>query len=158
MTESQQGNENLETTQEQVIEDAHVTISTVTKRAEVPASTLLSILVSVIPESSPVFINFPQSSHTFTPTPIPATPTFPPTIETSNPLANLPDFSSVFQFNDKISALEKEVAELKKDLLHTQVTSLVDEHLDTRLGETREEFVNLLLESFTARIKEQVKD
>ncbi|GKA17390.1 hypothetical protein Tco_0697227 [Tanacetum coccineum] len=48
---------------------------------EVPrtqAPTLLSIPVSVIPESSPVFTNFPQSSHTFTPTPILATPTPPP--------------------------------------------------------------------------------
>ncbi|GJT52172.1 hypothetical protein Tco_0978329 [Tanacetum coccineum] len=128
---------------------------------EVPrtqAPTLLSIPVSVIPESSPVFTNFPQSSHTFTPTPILATPTPPPTIETSNPLANLPDFSSVFRFNDRISALEKEVVELKKDPLHTQVTSLVNEHLDTRLGETREEFMNLILEHFTTRIKEQVKD
>ncbi|GJT02003.1 hypothetical protein Tco_0823172, partial [Tanacetum coccineum] len=122
------------------------------------APTLLSILVSVIPESSPVFTNFPQSSHIFTPTPILATPTPPLTIETSNPLANLPDFSSVFRFNDRISALEKEVVELKKDPLHTQVTSLVDEHLDIRLRETREEFMNLLSESFTARIKEQVKD
>ncbi|GJT88852.1 hypothetical protein Tco_1070569 [Tanacetum coccineum] len=68
---------------------------------EVPrtqAPTLLSIPVLVIPESSPVFTNFLQSSHTFTPTPILATPTPPPTIETSNPLANLPDFSSVFRF------------------------------------------------------------
>ncbi|GJS19880.1 hypothetical protein Tco_0448512 [Tanacetum coccineum] len=174
MTKSQQGNENLETTQEQVIEDAYVTISTVTKRAEVlvtsssrssdlaskflnfsdipntdaeivspldvpvhhevlrtEAPTLLSIPVSVIPESSSVFTNFPQSSHTFTPTPILATPTPPPTIQTKNPLSNLPDFS---------------------------FTSLVDEHLDTRLGETREEFMNFLSESFTTRIKEQVKD
>ncbi|GJT57140.1 hypothetical protein Tco_0992194 [Tanacetum coccineum] len=61
---------------------------------EVPrtqAPTLLSIPVSVIPESSPVFTNFPQSSHTFTPTPTP-----PPTIQTTNPLSNFPDFSSVF--------------------------------------------------------------
>ncbi|GJS26921.1 hypothetical protein Tco_0487541 [Tanacetum coccineum] len=128
---------------------------------EVPrtqAPTLLSIPVSVIPESSPVFKNFPQSSHTFTPTPILATPTPPPIIQTTNPLSNLPDFSFVFRFNDRISALEKEVAKLKKDPLHTQVTSLVYEHLDTRLGETREEFMNFLLESFTARIKEKVKD
>ncbi|GJV38874.1 hypothetical protein Tco_1417314 [Tanacetum coccineum] len=55
-------------------------------------------------------------------------------------------------------ALEKEVAEIKKDPLHTQVISLVDEHLDTRLGETKEELMNFLLESLTARIKEQVKD
>ncbi|GJY83104.1 hypothetical protein Tco_0496480 [Tanacetum coccineum] len=38
MTEAQQGNENLETTQEQVVEDAHVTISTVLKKTEVPVT------------------------------------------------------------------------------------------------------------------------
>ncbi|GKA60311.1 hypothetical protein Tco_0759718 [Tanacetum coccineum] len=38
MTEAQQGNENLETTQEQVVEDAHVTISTVPKKTEVPVT------------------------------------------------------------------------------------------------------------------------
>ncbi|GJZ15571.1 hypothetical protein Tco_0551248 [Tanacetum coccineum] len=201
MTEAQQGNQNLETTQEQVVEDAHVTISTVPKKKEVPvtsssgssdlaseflnfsdipqtdaeivslldvhvqhevhrtqAPTLLTIPVLVIPESSPIFTNIPQSSYTFTPTLIQATPTPPPTIETINPLSNLLDFSSVFRFNDRITALEKEVADLKKYPLHTQVTSLVDSHLDIRLGETREELMNFLLESLTERIKEQVKD
>ncbi|GJV56593.1 hypothetical protein Tco_1457598 [Tanacetum coccineum] len=178
MTEAQQGNENLETTQEQVVEDAHVTISTVLKKTEIPvtkivspldvhiyhevlrtqAPTLLTIPVSVIPESSSVFTNIPQSSYTFTPTPIQATRTPPPIIETTNPLPNLSDFSSVFRFNDRITTLEKEVANLKKDPLHTQVTSLVDSHLDTRFGETRQEFMNFLSESLTARIKEQVKD
>ncbi|GKF87197.1 hypothetical protein Tco_0258074, partial [Tanacetum coccineum] len=38
MIDAQQGNENLETTQEQVVEDAHVTISTVTKKTEVPVT------------------------------------------------------------------------------------------------------------------------
>ncbi|GJV07868.1 hypothetical protein Tco_1345524 [Tanacetum coccineum] len=100
---------------------------------EVPrtqAPTLLLIPVSVIPESSPVFINIPQSSQTFTHTPILATPTPPPIIQTTNPLSNLPDFSSVFRFNDRISALEKEVAELKKDPLHTQVTSIKEQVKD----------------------------
>ncbi|GJV39984.1 hypothetical protein Tco_1418424, partial [Tanacetum coccineum] len=36
MIDAQQGNENLKTTQEQVIEDAHVTISTIMKKTEVP--------------------------------------------------------------------------------------------------------------------------
>ncbi|GJW34570.1 hypothetical protein Tco_0054602 [Tanacetum coccineum] len=199
MTEAQQGNENLETTQEQVIEDAHVTISTISKKPEVhvtssscssdlaskflnfsdipqtdaeivspldvhvhhevprtQARTLLTIPVSVIPKSSLVITNIPQSSYTFTSTPIQATPTLPLIIETTNPLSNLPDFSSVFQFNDRITALEKEVVDLKKDPLHTQVTSLVNSHLDTRLGETRQEFMNFHSESLTTRIKEQL--
>ncbi|GKE81193.1 hypothetical protein Tco_1551193, partial [Tanacetum coccineum] len=146
----------LITTQEQVVEDAHVTISTVPKKIEVPvtsssrssdlaskflnfsdipqtdaeivspldvhvhhevprtqAPTLLTIPVSVIPESSPGFTNIPQSSHAFTPTPIQATPTPPPTIETTNPISNLPDFATVFRFNDRITELEKEVVEIK---------------------------------------------
>ncbi|GKA96498.1 retrovirus-related pol polyprotein from transposon TNT 1-94, partial [Tanacetum coccineum] len=199
MNEAQQGNENLETTQEQVVDDAHVTITIVTKKTEVPvtsssrssdlaskflnfsdipqadaeivspldvhvhhevprtqAPTLLTIPVSVITESSPVLTNIPQSSQTFTPLPILTTPTPPPTIETTNPLLTLPAFASVFRFNDRITTLEKEVAKLKKDPLHTQVTTLVDEHLDTRLGETREEFMNFLSESLTARIKEKL--
>ncbi|GKB97121.1 hypothetical protein Tco_0983258 [Tanacetum coccineum] len=175
MIDAQQGNENLETTQEQVVEDTHVTIYTVKKKTEVPvtssshvyvhhevprthAPTLLTIPVFVIIESSPVLTNIPQSSQTFTPPPILTTPTPPPTIETTNPLSTLPDFASVFRFNDRITVLEKEAAKLKRDPLHTQVTNLVDEHLDTRLGETREEFMNFLSESLTARIKEQVKD
>ncbi|GKD73314.1 hypothetical protein Tco_1331596, partial [Tanacetum coccineum] len=201
MNDAQQGNENLETTQEQVVEDAHVTISTVTKKTEIPvttysrssdlaskflnlsdsphtyveiispldvhvrhevprthAPTLLIIPISVITESSPVYTNIPQSSQTFTPPPILTTPNPPPTIETTNPLFALPDFTSVFRFNNRITTLEKEVAELKKYPLHTQVTTLVYEHLDTRLGETREEFMKFLLESLTTRIKEQVKD
>ncbi|GJX82855.1 hypothetical protein Tco_0332336 [Tanacetum coccineum] len=201
MIDAQQGNKNLETTQEQVVEDAHVTISTITKKTEVPvtssscssdlaskflnfldiphtdaeivspldvhvhhevprtlAPTLLTIPVFVITESSLVYTNILQSLQTFTPLPILTTPNPSPTIETTNPLSILPDFASVFRFNDRITTLEKEVAKLKKDPLHTQVTKLVDEHLDTWLGETIEEFMNFFLESLTARIKEQVKD
>ncbi|GJW66353.1 hypothetical protein Tco_0120777 [Tanacetum coccineum] len=56
-----------------------------------------------------------------------------------------------------VTTLEKEVAELKKDPLHTQVTALVDDHLDARLGATRDEFMNYLSASITAWITEQVK-
>ncbi|GJX14062.1 hypothetical protein Tco_0205820 [Tanacetum coccineum] len=157
MNDAQQGNENLETAQEQVVEDAHVTISTVTKKTEVlvtsssclsdlaskflnfsdiphadaeivspldvhvhhevprtQAPTLLIIPVSVITESSPIYTNIPQSSQTFTPPPILTAPNPPLTIKTTNPLSTLPDFASVFRFNDRITTLEKEVVELKK--------------------------------------------
>ncbi|GJV28230.1 hypothetical protein Tco_1384678 [Tanacetum coccineum] len=157
MTEAQQGNENLETTQEQVIEDAHVTVYTVPKKTEVPATS--SFRSSDLASK---FLNFSDISQTnaeiVSPLDVHATPTPPPTIETTNPLSNLPNFSSVFRFNDRITAMEKEVADLKKDPLHTQVTCLVDSYLDTRLGETRQEFMNFLSESLTVRIKEQLKD
>ncbi|GJY25238.1 hypothetical protein Tco_0399964 [Tanacetum coccineum] len=42
MNEAQKGNENLETTQEQVVDDAHVIITIVTKKTEVPVTSLLA--------------------------------------------------------------------------------------------------------------------
>nr|GEX34761.1 hypothetical protein [Tanacetum cinerariifolium]GEZ16340.1 hypothetical protein [Tanacetum cinerariifolium] len=108
---------------------------------EVPiinTSTLLTVSVSVIPEASPVCTTIPQLSQTFTSLPLQTTPTPPPTIETTNIPLLILDFASVFRFNDRVIALEKDVAELKKDPLHTQVTALVDDHLDTRMGATKE--------------------
>ncbi|GJV04433.1 hypothetical protein Tco_1338002 [Tanacetum coccineum] len=57
-----------------------------------------------------------------------------------------------------VIALEKEVAELKKDPFHTQVTALVDDHLDARLGETKDEFMNFLSALLIVRITKQVKN
>ncbi|GJS03297.1 hypothetical protein Tco_0319805 [Tanacetum coccineum] len=128
---------------------------------EVPSTLtpiLLTVPILIITESSPIYTAIPQSLPSLTPPPPLSTPTPPPTTKTTNPLSILPDFASVFQFNNRIIALEKEVAELKKDPLHTKVTTLVDNHLETRLGDTREEFMNFLSVSLTARIKEQVRD
>ncbi|GJV79220.1 hypothetical protein Tco_1515090 [Tanacetum coccineum] len=199
MTNVQQGNENPEIIQ--VIEDAHVILSTVPQKTKVPVTnsshsfdlaakflnfsdiphtdaeivspidvhvhhevprqqtpTLLTVLISVISDSSPVFSIVIPSLPSFTPPPQKSTSTPPPTTEATNPPSTLLDFASVFQFNNRVTTLEKEFAEFKKDHLHTQVTALVDDHLDTRLGATREEFINFLSASLTIRITEQVKN
>ncbi|GJR99103.1 hypothetical protein Tco_0315612 [Tanacetum coccineum] len=145
MTNILQGNENLEISQ--VIEDAYVTLSTIPQKTEVLVSSSsnssdLAVISTVIPQS-------------FTPPPLLSTPTPPPTTEATNPPSTLPDFASVFQFNNIVITLEQEVAELKNDPLHTQVTALVDEHLDAKLGATRNDFMNFLSASLTARITEQ---
>ncbi|GKB93163.1 hypothetical protein Tco_0979300, partial [Tanacetum coccineum] len=129
---------------------------------EVPSNqtpTLLTVPVLVITESSPIYTTvIPQSLLSFTLPPPQSTPTPPPTNEATNPLSGLLNFASVFQFNNRGSALEKDVDELKKDhLLNTQVIALVDEHLDSRLGATRDEFMSYLSASITARITKQVK-
>ncbi|GJV40924.1 hypothetical protein Tco_1419364, partial [Tanacetum coccineum] len=59
MTEAQQGKENLETTQEQVVEDAHVTISTVPKKTEVPVTSS-----SCSSDLASKFLNFSNISQT----------------------------------------------------------------------------------------------
>ncbi|GKB27902.1 hypothetical protein Tco_0867303 [Tanacetum coccineum] len=126
---------------------------------EVPSHqtpTLLTVPVSVIFDSSLVFSTvIPQSLPSFTPPSQQSTSTPTPTTEVTNPPSTLPDFTSVFQFNKRVTSLEKEVVGLKKDPLNTQVTALVDDHLDVRLGSTREEFMNFLSTSLTTRITEQ---
>nr|GEY53113.1 hypothetical protein [Tanacetum cinerariifolium] len=128
---------------------------------EVPrihTSILLVVLVSVIPEASPVYTNIPQSSQTFTSSPLQSTPSPLPITKTTNIPSLILDLASVFILNDRVIASKKGVAELKNDPLHTQVTALVDDHLDTRMGATREEFMNFLLASLTDRITEQVRN
>ncbi|GJT63024.1 hypothetical protein Tco_1006557 [Tanacetum coccineum] len=98
----------------------------------------------------------PQSLQSFTPLLLLSTPTLPPTTKATNPLSTLLDFASVFQFNNRVTALEQEVIELKKNPLHTSLTALVDEHLNAKLGATRDEFMNFLSASLTARITKQV--
>ncbi|GKB36946.1 hypothetical protein Tco_0881888 [Tanacetum coccineum] len=200
ITDKFEGNENPEISQ--VIEDAHVTLSTVPQKTEVPVTssshssdlaskflnfsdiphtdaeivspmdvhvhhevpsqqtpTLLTVPVSVITDSSPVYSTvISQSLPSFTPPPQQSTSTPPPTTKATNPQSALPDFASVFQFNNRVSALEKDVSELKKyDPLKTQVTALVDEHLYARLKATRDEFMSYLSSSITTKITEQVK-
>ncbi|GJU97741.1 hypothetical protein Tco_1327012 [Tanacetum coccineum] len=179
MTYIQQGNENPEISQ--VIEDAHVTLSTVPQKTEVPVTSsshssdlatkflnfsdiphtdvenvspmdvhvhhevpsqqtpiLLTVPVLVITNFSPVFSTvIPQSLPSFTPPPQQSISIPPLTTEATNPQSALLDFASVFQFKNRVTILEKEVTELKtNDPLKTQVTALVDEHLDARLGAT----------------------
>ncbi|GKF05350.1 hypothetical protein Tco_0036018 [Tanacetum coccineum] len=60
--------------------------------------------------------------------------------------------------DEGVSALEKAVSELREeDPLKTQVTALVDEHIESSLGAIRDEFMNYLSASITARITVQVK-
>ncbi|GKF07632.1 hypothetical protein Tco_0041856, partial [Tanacetum coccineum] len=79
----------------------------------------------------------------------------------SQPQSTYEAASTLTEFELKkilLDKMKKKTLIDKKDPLHTQVTTLVDEHLDTRLGETKDEFMKFLSESLTTRIKEQVKD
>ncbi|GKB58298.1 hypothetical protein Tco_0914484, partial [Tanacetum coccineum] len=140
MNDAQQGNENLETTQEQVVDDAHVTIFTVTKKTEVhvASSSCSSDLASK-------YLNFSDIPHA--------------DAKIVSPLDVLVHHEVPGTQAPTLLAIPVSViTESLPDPLYTEVTTLVDEHLDTRLGETREEFMNFLSESFMARIKEHVKE
>ncbi|GKE01882.1 hypothetical protein Tco_1389865, partial [Tanacetum coccineum] len=59
MNDAQQGNENLETTQEQVVEDAQLTISTITKKTKVPVTS--SSRSSDLASKFPNFLDIPHA-------------------------------------------------------------------------------------------------
>nr|GEU98716.1 hypothetical protein [Tanacetum cinerariifolium] len=53
---------------------------------------------------------------------------------------------------------KKADVEMTDDPLHTQVAALVNDHLDIRMGATREEFMNFLLTPVTDRITKPVRN
>ncbi|GKA78710.1 hypothetical protein Tco_0785247 [Tanacetum coccineum] len=152
ITDKAEGDEDEEMDYTTIIEDAHVTLSTIPQNTEVPITSsshssdlaakflnfldiphtdaevvspmdvhihhevpsqqtpkLLTVHVSVISDSSPVFsIVIPQYLPSFTPPLQQSTSTLPPTTEATNPLSTLLDFASVFQFNNTVTTLEKE--------------------------------------------------
>nr|GEV51310.1 hypothetical protein [Tanacetum cinerariifolium] len=77
---------------------------------------LLTILVTVIPETlTAATTTVPPSIPLITHLPQLSTPTLTPTIEATKTLIlDLLDFSSVFQFNQRVSNLEKELSQLKQ--------------------------------------------
>nr|GEY85897.1 hypothetical protein [Tanacetum cinerariifolium] len=88
---------------------------------EVPSQqtpTLLTVRVSVIIDSSPIFSTIIlQSLSSFTPSPKQSTSTPSPTTEATNPLSALPDFVSVFQFNNKVTTLKNKLLNSKRMIL-----------------------------------------
>nr|GEW11394.1 hypothetical protein [Tanacetum cinerariifolium] len=129
---------------------------------EVPriyTSILLVVPVSVILKASPVYTNIPQSSQTFNSPPLQSTPSPLLTTETRNIPSLILDFTSVFRFNDRVITLEKDVAELKNDPLHTQViaiTKQVRNQLSLILPEEVSNFASLVIEKMIQESLNQV--
>ncbi|GKC46951.1 hypothetical protein Tco_1064673 [Tanacetum coccineum] len=126
MTDKAEGDEdeemdyttNIPTTEAEIVSPIDVPVYHEVPSGQTP--TLLTVLISVVTKSSLVYTtNIPQSLQSFTPPPLLSTPTPPPTTKATNSQSALPNFASIFQFNNRVIALEKEVDELKKDPLHT---------------------------------------
>ncbi|GKA26332.1 hypothetical protein Tco_0712441 [Tanacetum coccineum] len=128
MTNVQQENENPKIIQ--VIEDAHVTLSTVPQKTEVQVTSS-----SHSSDLAAKFLNFSDIPHTYA------------------EIVSLMDVHKIM----KVTTLEQEVAEIKKDPLYTQVMALIDDHLDARLGATKDEFINFLSGSLTM-VKKSLED
>ncbi|GKC82474.1 hypothetical protein Tco_1138191, partial [Tanacetum coccineum] len=79
-------------------------------------SSLFTVPVMVIPEITSAFTTtIPLPPPSFNPLPQQATPTpTPTTSEVTTSFPALPDFSSVFKLNDRVTNLEKDLLEMKK--------------------------------------------
>ncbi|GKF10336.1 hypothetical protein Tco_0048262, partial [Tanacetum coccineum] len=176
-----------QTTYEQVKDDEHVILTTVhdTQKTEVPLQIvsmmnvkvrheepstqtppLLSIPVTVIPKTSTATRStIPQTIPPITPLTqqsIPAPTPAPTTATTTTSIPALPDFSSLFGFNQRVSALEKELSQFKQadysaqllEMIKSQIPALVDAQLRTIL----EDSIKKSFRSYTTKFEKKDKD
>ncbi|GJV24035.1 hypothetical protein Tco_1376730, partial [Tanacetum coccineum] len=108
-----------------------------TVRNEEPSgqtSTLFTVPIMVIPTT------IPPPPHFFNPLPQQTTPTPTPIAsEVTTAFPALPDFASVFRFNDRVTNLERDLSEIKQVDQYAQAISsipaIVDRYMDNKLGE-----------------------
>ncbi|GJU98379.1 hypothetical protein Tco_1327650 [Tanacetum coccineum] len=133
----QRGNENPKISH--VIEDAHVTLTTIPWKTEV-----LVTSSSYSSNLAAKFLNFAD---------IPITEAKIVSTIDVHVYHEIPSSQTPTLLIVPISVITESLSD---DPLKTQVTALVDEHLDTRLGATKDEFMNYLSALITTRIIEQV--
>ncbi|GKE29972.1 hypothetical protein Tco_1445356, partial [Tanacetum coccineum] len=124
---------------------------------------LLTIPVTVIPEtSSAATSTIPPPIPPFTPIPQTSTPTPAPTTEpTTTLIPALPDFSSLFRFNQIVSILERDLSQLKQvdysaqllETIKSQIPAMVDAQLSTR----REDSIQKAFRSYTAEFEKKAQ-
>ncbi|GJV31836.1 hypothetical protein Tco_1392236 [Tanacetum coccineum] len=168
MTDADQGgadqhNVSQESGFEQVEEDVHVTLTAVhdTQKTEEPngqASSHYTVPVTVIPEITSAFTTtIPPPPHSFNPLLEQATPTPTPTAsEVTTSFPALPDFSSVFKFNDRVTNLEKDLSEMKQVDRYAQAISLIPAIVDRYIDNKQRESVQQAIKSHTTECREEV--
>nr|GEZ88477.1 hypothetical protein [Tanacetum cinerariifolium] len=109
---------------------------------------ITSSFTTTIPPPPPFFnLLLQQATPNLTPTNSKTTTLFP----------SLPDFSSVFRFNDKVTNLEKYMSEIKQVDQYAQAISLipaiVDRYMDDKLGEA----IHKAIQSHNAECREEAQ-
>ncbi|GKD72863.1 hypothetical protein Tco_1331145, partial [Tanacetum coccineum] len=127
---------------------------------------LLNILVTVILKTSTTAgSTIPPTIPLITPIQIQLTPTqtlAPTTTTTTTSIPTLPDFSSLFGFDQRVSAFEKVLSQLKQadysaqllEMIKSQIPAMVDDQLSTRLEDSIKNFFR----SYTAEFEKKAKD
>ncbi|GKF83813.1 hypothetical protein Tco_0248711, partial [Tanacetum coccineum] len=110
---------------------------------------------STIPQTIPPITPLTQQS-------IPAPTPAPTSATTTTLILALPNFSSLFGFNQRVSALEKEISQFKQadysaqllETIKSQIPAMVDAQLRTRL----EDSIKKSFRSYTTEFEKKAKD
>nr|GEY68490.1 hypothetical protein [Tanacetum cinerariifolium] len=123
MTDATHESASQEKSYEQVIEDAYVTLTS-TQKTKVP--------VTAIPKTSNVHVTtISLIIHPFSSIPQMTTPTPVPTTEpTNSSILDLLDFASLFGFDQRVSALEKDLSQVKQVDYSAQILAQIPILLD----------------------------
>ncbi|GJW70570.1 hypothetical protein Tco_0127487 [Tanacetum coccineum] len=110
---------------------------------------ITSGFTTTIPPPPPFFNPLPQQA---TPTPTPTT------YEATTSFPSLPNFSSVFKFNDRVTNLEKDLSEIKQVDQYAQALSsiptIVDRYIDNKLGEA----INKAIQAYNLDCRQEAQD
>ncbi|GKD97872.1 hypothetical protein Tco_1381769, partial [Tanacetum coccineum] len=128
------------------------------------APSLFNVPVTAIPETAIIHATtVPPTISMITPLPQLTTPSpAPTTIPTTTLIPILPDFSSLFGFDQRVSTLETELSQLKQadlsaqllESVKSQLPTMVDNLLNTRIGYA----TRIALESYTKDLNKKVQE
>ncbi|GKC37815.1 hypothetical protein Tco_1050199, partial [Tanacetum coccineum] len=159
---TEQQNVSQESGFKQVEEDAHLLNLENPSPADNEIASLLEALAhhaTAIPESTSGFTTttHPPTSF-FNPLLQQQTPTFTKTTST-NPtvIPEIPNFASVFKFDQRVSALESKMSELKQTNQFTEVVSLIMGIVDTYLASKMKEVVDVVVQLQTNKLREEAQ-
>ncbi|GKE16156.1 hypothetical protein Tco_1423733, partial [Tanacetum coccineum] len=124
----------------------------------IPAMVIPETLTAAGPTIPPTIPPVTPLLQQSTPTPTPA----PTTATTTASIPTLPDFSSLFGFDQRVSTLEKELSQFKQadyfaqllEMIKSQIPAIIYAQLSTRL----EDFIQKAFRSYTAEFEKKAKD
>ncbi|GJU71863.1 hypothetical protein Tco_1263268 [Tanacetum coccineum] len=120
-------------------------------------SSLFTVPITAFPEITSA-TTVPPPPCSFNPFPRQTTPTpTPTTSEATTSFLALPDFSSVFKFNDHVTNLEKTLSEMKQVDHYAQALSSIPAIVDGYIGNQLQETIQKSIQSHNAAYREEAQ-
>ncbi|GKA45539.1 hypothetical protein Tco_0738335 [Tanacetum coccineum] len=117
-------------------------------------SSLYFVPITAIPE---VTTTIPTPPPFFNPFQQQATPILTPTTsKATTSVPELPDFSSVFKFNERVTNLEHDLSEIKQVNRYAQALSSIPAIVDPEAKAEKQEYIDLVYTTVRAVVKEEV--